>query len=230
MRLVAYVRVSTRGQVEDGTGLDVQRKAIKQWAAANGHRIVSWTADEGVSGANGIEGRPGLLEALNAIRGREAAGLVVARLDRLARDLTLQEGTLAKVWALDGTVFSADVGEVAQDDPDDPMRTALRKMVGVFAELERGMIRARLRAGRAERAAQGAWGGGHAPFGYRAQGGKLVPDKKEQATITRARDLRGAGESLRSIGATLEAEGRKPRRSTRWHPRTVAAILGRVAA
>ena len=59
-----------------------------------------------------------------------ASGLVVYKLDELARSLTVQEGTLAKVWGLGGSVFSVDLGEVARDDPDDPMRTAMRQMVG----------------------------------------------------------------------------------------------------
>lgn len=227
MKLVAYVRVSTDRQAEEGFGLDVQRKAIRKWATAQGHRVVVWTADEGASGSNGIETRRGLLEALNVVRDGKADGLVVARLDRLARNLTVQEGTLAKLWALGGTAFSVDLGEVAQDDPDDPMRTALRQMVGVFAQLERGMIAARLRAGRRQKAEQGGYAFGAPPFGYRAEDGQLVVVPEEQATIRRAAELRENGQSLRSIASTLEAEGRRPRRSIHWHPRTVAAVLAR---
>ena len=56
-------------------------------------------------------------------------GVVVYNLDRLARKLTVQEGVLATVWDRGGSVFSlGDGGEVQQDDPDDPMRTAMRQM------------------------------------------------------------------------------------------------------
>lgn len=227
MKLVAYLRVSTDRQAEEGFGLDAQRDAVRKWARTNGHRVVVWTSDEGVSGSNGIDTRRGLLEALNAIEDRQADGLIVARLDRLARNLTVQEGTLAKVWNLGGTVFSVDLGEVAQDDPDDPVRTALRQMVGVFAQLERGMIAARLRAGRRQKAEQGGYAYGAPPFGFRAEDGELVPDAIEQETIRRAVDLRNEGKSLRAIGAALESEGRRPRRSERWHPRTIGAVLTR---
>src|SRR5207249_390470 len=54
VKLVAYLRVSTDRQVEEGFGLDVQEQAIRKWVKREGHRVVLWTRDEGVSGANGI--------------------------------------------------------------------------------------------------------------------------------------------------------------------------------
>src|SRR5437773_922223 len=83
-------------------------------------RIVITSRDEGVSGSHGADLRTGLHNALVAVKGRTVDGLVVYRLDRLARKLTVQEAALAKVWDLGGTVFAVDLGEVARDDPDDP--------------------------------------------------------------------------------------------------------------
>jgi hypothetical protein len=60
VRLVSYIRISTDRQVEEGLGLHVQKRSIRAWAKTNGHRLVEITRDEGVSGANGIEGRIGL--------------------------------------------------------------------------------------------------------------------------------------------------------------------------
>src|SRR5436190_14432806 len=128
MKLIAYTRVSTEGQL-DGLGLPIQERGIRSWARTNGHRIALWTSDEGVSGSNGLEARRGLLDALNALEDGVANGLVVYRLDRLARSLTIQEGTLTKAWALGAKVFAVDLGEIQEDDPEDPMRTALRQMV-----------------------------------------------------------------------------------------------------
>src|ERR1700704_1782115 len=108
MKLVAYLRVSTDRQAEEGLGLDVQDRAIRRWARDNGHRIVMVTRDEGVSGSNGIDARFGLHEALAAVKHGTAQGVVVYRLDRLARKLTVQEATLAKVWDLGATVFAVD--------------------------------------------------------------------------------------------------------------------------
>jgi DNA invertase Pin-like site-specific DNA recombinase len=228
MKLVGYVRVSTKGQAEDGLGLAVQEKTIRAWVRANHHRLLRMFRDEGVSGSNGVEEREALPEALNLIASGQAGGLVVARLDRLARNLTVQEAILARVWAAGGQVFAADLGEVARDDPDDPMRTALRQMVGVFSQLERSMITARLRAGRRLKADRGGFAGfGSPPFGYRAVGGDLVPDEVEQEALALIRSLHSEGRSLRGIADTLEASGYRPRRGERWHPESVRRIVVR---
>ena len=228
-RTVAYLRVSTDVQVEQGQGLDVQRDAIKAWAKRRGHRIVGWYTDEGVSGSNGIEGRDGLADALTALADGDAEALVVAKLDRLARSLTVQEGTLAKAWDLGAAVYAVDLGLVAQDDPDDPMRTAMRQMVGVFAQLERGMIAARMRAGKARKRDAGEWTGTRVPYGQRRiERGKLAPDPAEAAVLDRIVALRDGGASYRQIVAALDADGITTRKGTRWNPNGVRTVYLRV--
>jgi hypothetical protein len=130
MRLVAYLRISSDSQL-DGFGLDVQERAVRAGARAHGHRIVDVQTDAGVSGGTDAADRPGLFAALLALQHPpQADGLIVARLDRLARALTGQEAALAIAWQVGGRVVTADTGEVLRDDPDDPMRTALRHVVG----------------------------------------------------------------------------------------------------
>jgi Resolvase, N terminal domain len=119
--------VSTDRQADEGFGLDVQEQAIRRWARDHGHRIVITSRDEGISGSHGADVRTGLHNALACVKDRTVDGLVVYRLDRLARKLTVQEAALAKVWDLGGTVFAVDLGEVPRDDPDDPVKTALRR-------------------------------------------------------------------------------------------------------
>jgi DNA invertase Pin-like site-specific DNA recombinase len=230
MKLAGYARVSTTHQAEEGLGLDVQQRAIRAWARTNHHRIVRMFKDGGVSGSNGVEEREALPDALNLIAGGGADGLVVARLDRLARNLTVQEAILGRVWAAGGHVFTADLGEVPKDDPDDPMRTALRQMVGVFSQLERAMITARLRAGRRLKADRGGFAGfGSPPFGLRAENGQLVPDEEEQKALSLIRRLHGRGRSLRQIADALEAAGHRPRRGKVWHAESLRRIIARVS-
>jgi DNA invertase Pin-like site-specific DNA recombinase len=144
---VSYLRVSSTGQL-DGYGFDVQRADIHRWAKANGHKIVDEFTDA-VTGKYDAPDRPGLSDALHVIRKPPAVdGIVVGKLDRLARALTVQEAILALVWREGGQVFTAEDGEVRQDDPDDPMRTAIRQAQGVFAELDRKTVVKRLRDGR----------------------------------------------------------------------------------
>jgi DNA invertase Pin-like site-specific DNA recombinase len=223
VKLIGYCRVSTTGQVRDGLGLATQERLIRAWAKLDGHRIVAWYRDEGVSGSNGIEDREALLDALKALKDGRAEGLVVSSLDRWARALTVQEAVLGKVWALGGRVFTVDSGEVLRDDPDDPMRTAMRQMGGVFAELERRLVIKRLRDGRATKAKAGGYASGGVPYGKRAEGGELVPDEAERRIVARVKALRAEGASYPAICQALTDEGYTPRRG-QWRPGTVRRV------
>ncbi|MFC9499827.1 recombinase family protein [Streptomyces sp. NPDC056982] len=225
MRLVGYIRVSTDRQVEDGFGLAVQEKMIRTWCRQHDHALGRAVyRDEGYSGTLPAPERPALADALSEVEDGLAEGIVVGRLDRLARRLT-QEAILAQVWKSDGHVFTTDQGEILQDDPEDPMRTAMRQMMGVFSELEHSMIVARLRAGRKEKAVQGGYAYGAPPYGWQAIAGELVEHPAEQVGLTRARELRTAGASLREICRRLEIEQFPPRQSDRWHPEAVRRML-----
>jgi DNA invertase Pin-like site-specific DNA recombinase len=226
VRLVGYLRVSSEAQL-DGLGLEVQERAIRRWACQHGHRIVEVCADPAQSGTVAFGDRPGITCALDTLKHGRADGLLVLNLGRISRLLTDQEAALAVVWRHGGQVFTAESGEVLADDPDDPMRTAMRQMAGVFFQLDRAMTVKRLRDGRRLKAERGGYAHGRPPFGWRAAGRELVEDPAEQTTLARIRELHGQGRSLRGIGAVLEGEGRRPRRGLRWHPATVARILAR---
>src|SRR4051812_8050231 len=101
MRLVAYVRVSVANQSDS---LDAQREAIEAWAKSEGHEIVANYADDGISGTRSADDREGLALSIGSIVYNGAEGLVVHRLDRLARELHLQEAVLAQVWDAKGSV------------------------------------------------------------------------------------------------------------------------------
>lgn len=229
MKLAAYLRVSTDRQAEEGLGLDVQREQIKRWAKDNGHRVVEWFTDAGVSGSNGLDTRQGLPEALGALRSGEAQGLVVYRLDRLARDLVIQETLLAEVRRLGAEMFTTSASEQGYlgDDPDDPSRKLIRQVLGAVNEYERSMIALRLRSGRRRKAEQGGFAYGSPPFGYRAEGGELVPDPDEQVIVEKVRLMADADMSLRQIAEALNSAGHRPRRGQRWHPQTVSRMMQR---
>jgi DNA invertase Pin-like site-specific DNA recombinase len=231
MRLVAYLRVSTQEQATSGSGLDVQREQVTTWADANGHDVVSWFVDEGISGSHGLESRPGIFDAMSALS--DAEGLVVPKLDRLARSLAVQETLLAQADRLGAQVFSADDAENEYlNDDDEPTRRLIRQVLGAVAEWERGMIAARMKAGRHHRAREGMYAFGSPPFGWRSQrterGARLVPVDTEQATLARMRELRAQGLNLTDIADTLSREGHRTKRGgTTWNPGTVSRLLRR---
>ena len=233
MRLVAYLRVSSNGQL-DGYGFDVQRADIRRWAKANGHQIVAECSDA-VTGKADTAERPGLLEALQLVRRPpEAEGIIVGKLDRLARQLTVQEAILSLVWREGGRVFAAESGEVLRDDPDDPMRTAIRQVQGVFAELDRKTVVKRLRDGRRAKAAEGKHAVGQYAFGYEGTGkGRqrdAGPQEGEQLAVARIVELRAAGETYRAIAGALDSEGLRPRRAASWSAAAVRNVALRDSA
>ncbi len=231
MKVIGYLRVSTGKQLKEGFGLADQEKQIRSWCKAGAHKLVRLERDDAKSGTLDVSERPGLIAVLKAVRDREADGVVMRDLDRIARTLTVQEAVLAQLWSLGGHAFIVtDASEVPQDDPDDPMRTAMRQMAGVFAQLERAMVVKRLRNGRAEKAAQGGYAYGAPPYGWTAVDGQLVPEPAEQLVLGYMHELRGRGTSLDAIAVLLNTRDMKPKRGDRWHAQTVSRALARQPA
>lgn len=227
MNLCSYLRVSTDRQADDGYGIEIQRGAVEDWAGSTHHAVAAEFIDSGVSGTTPAEDRGGLSAALSAVEAGEFAGIVVARLDRIARRLHVQEATLAYVWRSGGRVFSTDTGEVHQDDADDPMRTALRQMAGVFGELERSLVTKRMRDGKRVKALSGGYCGGAPRFGTTVAAGSLVTEGSEVELIQVMADLRAQGAPFRSIAQSLNAMGAAGKHGGRWHAESVRRCLAR---
>lgn len=224
-KALGYIRVSTTEQVK-GFGLDVQRRAIRDYAKANGLDLLAVHCDEGISGSNGLDSREGLATALALIERHEASVLLVYRLDRLARDLLLQETTIARLRVAGGTVVSVTEADV---DSEDGTKILIRQILGAVGQYERALIRGRMMAGKAAKMAGGGYGGGRPAFGYRAEVGGLVPDEREQEAVALALQLRADGLSLRAIGARLDESGHRPKLGARWQAAQVARVVARSA-
>jgi DNA invertase Pin-like site-specific DNA recombinase len=222
---VGYVRVSTAEQVE-GFGLEVQERAIRDHAKAQRLRLVALHRDEGQSGSNGLDTRTGLSEALVALEGGTASVLLVYRLDRLARDLLLQETLIARL-----RLAGAEVVSVTEPDVDgggeEPTRDLVRQVLGAIAQYERAVIRGRLMAGKAAKIAKGGYGGGRPGYGKRAAGGELVDNDAEAPVLALVARKRRKGESYRQIASALTEAGLTPRAGTVWHANTVRRIAER---
>ncbi|MEZ6009754.1 MAG: recombinase family protein [Planctomycetota bacterium] len=213
---VAYLRCSTDRQ---DLSPDAQRDAIRAWAGGAGVTVVAWHEDLGVSGGADLEKRPGLLAALDAVREHGAGVLVVARRDRLARDVLVAAMVDRLVARQGASIVAAD----GTGNGGGPEAALMRTLIDAFAQYERAVIGARTRAALAVKKARGERVGG-IPYGYRDEGGVLAEEHEEQAVIARARELRAEGLSLRAIGRQLHAEGRLPRSGGAWHVQVVARI------
>lgn len=227
MRAIGYTRVSTDVQVEQGGGLETQRASIIRWAEAGGHELVGWESDEGISGSNGLDTREGLARAIWALEQGAADALVVDALDRLARDLILQETTIARLRAAGAEVVS--VREPAVEG-DQALRDLMRQVLGAFAQYERARIRGRMMAGARRKLEAGGYAWGAPPFGWRAQGGELRPVEAEQRVIADILRLRQGGLSLREIADQLNEGGCRRPTGGLWRSESVRRVLIRQEA
>jgi len=221
---IAYVRVSTDTQAESGAGLAAQRSSIEAFAKRQGLTITAWHEDAGISGAAGIEDRPGLMAALAGLKRGDV--LLVAKRDRIARD-TLTALTIERtITRRKASIMSADGignGDGAADE-------FMRSIMDAAAAFERGLIRQRTRAAMAAKRQAGELIG-EVPFGWTlGTDGLLVEDAAEQKVLARIMDCHRAGMSLRAIAAIL-TEAKVPTKKGRasWNHNTVRSILNRAA-
>jgi DNA invertase Pin-like site-specific DNA recombinase len=94
-KAVAYLRVSTDKQGKSGLGLEAQREAVARYVAANGVDLIGeYIEVETGKGANALAKRPELVAALATAK-KAKAGLIIAKLDRLARNVHFISGLMA---------------------------------------------------------------------------------------------------------------------------------------
>jgi DNA invertase Pin-like site-specific DNA recombinase len=173
---ISYLRVSTETQL-DGQGLDIQRDDVAAVAATLGIDLVGEYVDEGICGAEGLDVRLALARALDYLGEHPGTVLIIPKLDRLARDLMVQESILADAWKAGAEVLSCSETErtyCRPDSPDDPARTLIRQVLGAVAAYERSMIRLRMMRGRRRLLDQQGWAGGPEPYGWSNETEQLV--------------------------------------------------------
>jgi DNA invertase Pin-like site-specific DNA recombinase len=208
----AYLRVSGKGQVK-GDGFPRQTQAIKAYAAEHDIKIVQVFREEGVAGTKESMDRPAWAAMMTALHGNGVKVIVIEKLDRLARDLIVQEATIADLQKGGFTLIS-----VAEPDlmAGDPTRIPMRQLMGAVAQYDKSQIVLKLRGARMrKRAAEGRCEG-RKPFGR---------DDTEKAALDRMKALRGQGLAFDKIAVQLDSEGVPTRTGKRWHGVVINRIL-----
>ena len=214
-----YCRVSSVGQsAEDRDGLVRQREAIKKYAAANGIQIKQWFEDS-ISGTKDMENRPALQDMLAALHANGVRVVIVERLDRLARDLMVQEKIIGDFQHKKFELISTSEPDLCSTDPS---RVFMRQVLGAVAQFERAMIFAKTQAAKQrKRAADPDYTEGRKPYGF-------LPGGEE--TIQRVLTLRKDGLNMSAIARQLNGEGRKTRTETPFSAQQISDILRRAKA
>jgi len=220
-RAIAYLRVSTQQQQRSGLGIEAQRATVRQFAAAERLTIVAEFVEfESGKGADALDRRPQLAAALAAAKSSKCC-VVVAKLDRLSRDVAFVAGLMAQRVPF----IVAELGRDA-----DPF---MLHLYAALAEKERRLISERTKAALRAKRASGARLGN--PTNLHAAGligrSAQVQAADEFATdlITMLDALRKAGaNTLGEIAKALNGRGVRPPRGSNWHRSSVRNLIARV--
>ena len=222
MKAVSYLRVSGLGQVE-GDGFPRQREAVGSFAKRAGLVIVDEYRDEGVSGADELDDRPGLGELINRIETNGVRTVLVENADRVARDLMIFEIILSKFLKMGVQVIEVGGGQDLTVADGNPIRKFIRQVLGAVSELDKSVLVAKLKAARSRIRKTGKRCEGRKPYGYRPGESEIVEKIKQ----LRRKPRRGERLSFAQIAAQLNAEGVPTRSGGVWRASTIGAILGR---
>ena len=172
MKVVSYLRVSSRGQI-DKDGFPRQREAIANFCRAQKLEIYEECVEKGISGdVDGLD-RPALSDLFEriphlAVNGIKIEAIVVERADRLARKLIISETLLLECRKRNLKVFTADRNDLFDlaSDQSDPMLVLVRQIVAAVAEFDKNATVKKLRLARERKAAMtGCPCGQTQPFG-----------------------------------------------------------------
>ena len=218
---VAYCRVSTNNQKIEGT-IGLQENAITEFCQNNNLTLVKSFNDNGISG--GLENRPALSELFSYLeQNKEIKTVIIWKLDRLARNLYLQEHLIRKLEELKVTLVSAKEPNL---DSTDTMRKAFRQFMGIVSELEKSFITMRLSAGRLNKATKGQFAGGRPAYGYNVINGKIKINKQEAIIVQQIYKMkRYRRMSYWNIAKELNQNKVKTANGGNWFAGTVRYLL-----
>jgi DNA invertase Pin-like site-specific DNA recombinase len=223
MKLIIYYRVSTNGQEVSGLGLEAQAAAVREYVARTGHEVIG-RYRETESGRDSA--RPQLARALAHAK-RSRAKLIVAKLDRLARDLAFLDALQRS-----NVQFAALDCEHANK--------AMLQMMMVMAEYEADQISARTKAALAARRERGLPLGAENPRCRNLDADSMAAGRIAGAAANASladaayTDIlpemvaeRQSGQTLAYIASRLNDEGHTTRTGKAWTAGTVANVLRR---
>ena len=219
---VAYYRVSTARQGRSGLGIEAQRAAVARFAEAEGYELIAeFTEVETGKGADALDRRPQLAAALAVRRQTGKCPVIVAKLDRLSRDVAFIAGLMAQRVPFIVAELGADA---------DPF---MLHLYAALAEKERRLISERTRSALAARKAQGARLGNRSNAAEAAALGRKVQVDEAAAFAANVlpiiESLRASGvRDLRGLAAALNNRGVRTARGGRWHVSNVKNLVDRL--
>ena len=203
MAVYGYCRVSTLGQADEGESLAVQERQIRGYAMQLGLEIDRIFVERGISGSKPLCDRPEGGIMLAGLRAGDT--IITSALDRMFRSALDALAVLGDLKARSVSLHMIDLGG---DVTGNGISKLVFTILSAVAEAERDRIRERIVTVKDDQKNRGRYLGGKVPFGFAVgDAGDLVEVPKEQAAITKAKALRGAGHSFRAVQAALQGDG-----------------------
>lgn len=219
-QVISYLRVSTDKQGKSGLGIEAQRQAVARFTAAEGlEPLGEYVEVETGKGADALDRRPQLAAALAQAR-KAKASVVVAKLDRLSRDVHFISGLMAQRVPFIVAELGADA---------DPF---MLHIYAALAEKERALIADRTRAALAQKKSQGVALGNRTNLpdasAKGADANRAAAAAFAANTLPIIRQIEASGaKGHRAIAAALNARGIRTARGGEWHATTVRNVLVR---
>src|SRR4051812_7770328 len=216
---IPYYRVSTARQGRSGLGIGAQKAAVQRFAEAEGYELSGeYVEVETGKGADALDRRPELATALARAR-KLKCPVIVAKLDRLSRDVHFISGLMAHRVPFIVAELGADA---------DPF---MLHLYAALAEKERALISARTKAALAAKKAQGVKLGNPRAaetIGRAHDAARAVADQFAVNVLPIVREIQASGlTTLRDIAGALNARGIRTARGGAWHSSTVRNLLMR---
>ncbi|MGR5120894.1 recombinase family protein [Vibrio astriarenae] len=234
MKVAAYIRVSSQSQVTDGDSLDGQRSSIESWAKSNGHQVVGWYIDEGVSAYSGVARKEFNRMFMDITTGElYIDAVVVYSLSRFSRKL-LDQQQRVKILQ-DNNISLLSTSEPLPKDPNS--NAMMLAFMGIVAEQNSRQTAKTVCDRLADTARNGYFTGGPTPFGYKSmvvQVGnkkkrKLVVDPVEAAIVKKIfnlslRGTHGKPFGVKSIASYLN-DNDYTKRGKDWTTQSLSHLL-----
>jgi len=227
---IGYVRNSTSNQQKGGT-IIYQQRAIYSFGTSNNILVKSMFSDEAVSGTVELSKRKGVLELIGFLEThREIKILIIYSLDRIARDLWIQEQFILLMKKYNIRIISLREPDLFGNDAT---RTFIRQMLGATSQYEKTLITSRTIAGRINKARSGKFSGGRVPYGFsitqateNQKKSDLIINKNQSKNIKLIFEMKAKRMSYRAIANQLNIMHlESPSGGKKWYAGTVRYLL-----
>ena len=233
INVLGYVRVSTENQAKEGYSLEQQKWEIENYCEENNFNLIKTYEDSGVSGANADEeelsiDRDGLQDVISFIKNNDIKYVIVLNTSRLWRSdmVKMLIHRAFKKYNVDIKAIDKPSYSIYDKSPNNYLLNTITDAIDVYERME---IAVKLSRGRKEKAKQGGYAGGQAPYGYTAIKGRkvLTINETEAQVVKRIFELRNTCPwlTLKKIAETLINEGCKGRNGSIFNIMLVKRIL-----